>query len=170
MNKSPYNTDSRASLGVCIQSTPTPACEEGEDPLLRTTQIAAQSENKKASDSGKRVKTINLRCSKNEKTIFTEIAKRLGIGLSELLRKAVLKIVNAAKLIIPKEKKEACCDERLLKEVNKIGININQIAHAINLAISQGDEINYDDLYVGLIKATIALEKIVNRKEDLNDK
>lgn len=72
----------------------------------------------------KRTEPIKFRVYESEKKIIDEKAKRLGLDRSKYLRKVSLQepliIIDMSKI------------DKLIYEVNKIGVNINQIAKYAN--------------------------------------
>jgi len=70
---------------------------------------------------------ISFRVSEDEKREIKKIAKELGISISDYAR---LKVFSKASI---RRRKTNCKEyEQLLKEINKIGRNINQIAKYCN--------------------------------------
>lgn len=66
----------------------------------------------------------NLRVTAAERAYVEEQAANAGLPLAEFCRRAIL-----SKRIAPRL---TSADERLLVEVNKAGVNLNQIARAVN--------------------------------------
>jgi len=70
---------------------------------------------------------ISFRLSEDEKEKVKQMAKDFGLSVSDYLR---LQILNSPQL---RRKKIQCREyEQLLREINKIGVNLNQIARYCN--------------------------------------
>ena len=72
-------------------------------------------------------KRVTIRLTQDEYKNFTKQADELAISLSEFIR---LKLNNINKIKIQKNKNE--CYKRMLYEINRIGLNLNQIAKHCN--------------------------------------
>ena len=72
-------------------------------------------------------KRVTIRLTQDEYKNFTKQADELAISLSEFIR---LKLNNINKIKIQKNKNE--CNKRMLYEINRIGLNLNQIAKYTN--------------------------------------
>jgi len=68
-------------------------------------------------------KRVTIRLTDVEHKNFTKQANELGINLSEFIR---LKLNNINKI------KTSKCDKNLVYEINRIGLNLNQIAKYTN--------------------------------------
>ena len=68
-------------------------------------------------------KRVTIRLTDVEHKHFTKQANELGINLSEFIR---LKLNNINKI------KTSKCDKNLVYEINRIGLNLNQIAKYTN--------------------------------------
>lgn len=97
---------------------------------------------------------IKIRCSPRFKSAFKAKAKELDLSMSELVRKAYLRIDSKIERKVIHQ-----ADPKLILELSKIGNNLNQIARAINTA-------NHDGSTVDLVKVLSMLESI---KEDLDE-
>lgn len=74
----------------------------------------------------KRTVILATKVEPSEAEQIKENAKKRGITTSEFLRRTALSIE------LPKTKKQECDLKQLIYEVNKIGINLNQIARYVN--------------------------------------
>ena len=68
-------------------------------------------------------KRVTIRLTEDEYKNFTKQADELAISLSEFIR---LKLNNINKI------KTSKCDKNLVYEINRIGLNLNQIAKYTN--------------------------------------
>ncbi|AFI06722.1 plasmid mobilization protein [Helicobacter cetorum] len=78
---------------------------------------------------------ISIRLNKEQKDLITFKAKAINISKTDLILRA---IENAE---IKSDSKDTT---KLLSEVNRIGNNLNQIAHAINLTKLKNQLHNFD--------------------------
>jgi len=76
--------------------------------------------------AAKKTKLFTMKVSADEKIAWQKIAKSYGINLSELVRQ---KLSNTK---IIKRKKIKTVDPQLLREINAVGNNLNQISRRIN--------------------------------------
>ncbi|EEO25058.1 MULTISPECIES: plasmid mobilization protein [Helicobacter] len=100
--------------------------------------------------------TINLRLSKELKLILENKAKEANKTSSELLREAIInnKVShNNSKHI-----------SQLIASINKIGNNVNQIAHNLNIARNANniDEISFENLLLELQNINYHLQDILS--------
>lgn len=100
--------------------------------------------------------TINLRLSKELKLILENKAKEANKTSSELLREAIINNQvshNNSKHI-----------SQLIASINKIGNNVNQIAHNLNIARNANniDEISFENLLLELQNINYHLQDILS--------
>lgn len=134
--------NSRASSGVWPQSDNTPAREEGQTPLLQTTPCATQKKVK-----NKRGTYLKIRCSESEKKTIKKKAKEAGYNVSDFMRFLVFDKSHS----FPKATKVIVSDPCLIRSINAIGINVNQIAKDVNRALLFGMYVDWDKIYSVLI-------------------
>jgi len=104
-------------------------------------------------------KMITIRVTKNEYANLQKTAEKFNLPISTLIKKvATGKKVTASK----PAKKVSVADPKLLTELNRIGNNINQIAHTLNIAKSSGT-INSTTI----IQATAILIDIEDQLQDV---
>ena len=132
----------RASSALGPQSALKPACGDGgRAPIPRPTPVATQPKKKAASPEGGRKYIIKLRCTEEEKAKIKAIARSCGMDVSELLRELINK--HLAEIKIPtlrpvRRKRQFGRLYKAYKGLNRIGVNINQIARAINIMAKGG--------------------------------
>jgi hypothetical protein len=75
----------------------------------------------------KKVKKITIRLNKEEHEILKKLVEKEGLTINDFIRSKILSFK-------PKRKVKENCDEkkRLLYEIHKIGVNLNQIAKLSN--------------------------------------
>ncbi|MBE6414303.1 MAG: plasmid mobilization relaxosome protein MobC [Verrucomicrobiaceae bacterium] len=134
--------NSRASSGVWPQSDNTPAREEGQTPLLQTTPCATQKKVK-----NKRESFLKIRCTDAEKKTIKKKAKEAGYNVSDFMRFLVFDKSHR----FPKATKVIVSDPCLIRSINAIGINVNQIAKDVNRALLFGMYVDWDKIYSVLI-------------------
>lgn len=79
---------------------------------------------KKAPDELRTERLSGIRLTAAERHIVDVMAERAGLGVAEFCRRAILgQRIRARRSDV---------EERALVELNKIGVNLNQIAHAVN--------------------------------------
>lgn len=117
-------------------------CKDGgRAPIPRPTPVATQPKKKAASTEGGRKYIIKLRCNKEEKAKIKAIAKSCGMDVSELLRELINKHLAGIKiptLRLVRRKRQFGRLYKAYKELNRIGVNINQIARGINIMAKGG--------------------------------
>ena len=132
----------RASSALGPQSALNPACGDGgKAPIPRPTPVATQPKKKAASTEGGRKYIIKLRCTEEEKAKIKAIAKSCEMDVSELLRELINKHLAGIKIptLRPvRRKRQFGRLYKAYKELNHIGVNINQIARAINIMAKGG--------------------------------
>lgn len=132
----------RASSALGPQSALKPACGDGgKAPIPRPTPVATQPKKKAASTEGGRKYIIKLRCNKEEKAKIKAIAKSCEMDVSELLRELINKHLAGIKtptLRPVRRKRQFGRLYKAYKELNRIGVNINQIARGINIMAKGG--------------------------------
>ncbi len=132
----------RASSALGPQSALKPACGDGgKAPIPRPTPVATQPKKKAASTEGERKYIIKLRCTEEEKAKIKAIAKSCEMDVSELLRELINKHLAGIKIptLRPvRRKRQFGRLYKAYKELNRIGVNINQIARAINIMAKGG--------------------------------
>ena len=132
----------RASSGVWPQSDNTPAREEGQTPLLQTTPCATQKKVK-----NKRESFLKIRCTDDEKKTIKKKAKEAGYNVSDFMRFLVFEKTHS----FPTTTKVFVADPCLIRTINAIGININQIAKNVNSSILLGMHVDWGRIYSVLI-------------------
>ena len=132
----------RASSALGPQSALKPACGDGgKAPIPRPTPVATPPKKKAASTEGGRKYIIKLRCTEEEKAKIKAIAKSCEMDVSELLRELINKHLAGIKIptLRPvRRKRQFGRLYKAYKELNRIGVNINQIARAINIMAKGG--------------------------------
>lgn len=133
----------RASSALGPQSALEPACGDGgrAPPIPRPTPVATPPKKKAASTEGGRKYIIKLRCNKEEKAKIKAIARSCEMDVSELLRELINKHLAGIKIptLRPvRRKRQFGRLYKAYKELNRIGVNINQIARAINIMAKGG--------------------------------
>jgi len=96
---------------------------------------------RKKKEGPKRTDVIHVRLFPDEKKRIDEKVASSGKSISELIRHSLdtVKVTSIKNTSIQKE---------LIREVRRIGINLNQIARACNNANKNGDEINMVELII----------------------
>ncbi len=113
----------------------------GQSPHPSTTPVATQPKKKAASTEGGRKYIIKLRCTEEEKAKIKAIARSCEMDVSELLRELINKHLAGIKIptLRPvRRKRQFGRLYKAYKELNRIGVNINQIARAINIMAKGG--------------------------------
>ncbi len=132
----------RASSALGPQSALKPACGDGgKAPIPRPTPVATQPKKKTAFTEGGRKYIIKLRCTEDEKAKIKAIARSCEMDVSELLRELINKHLAGIKIptLRPvRRKRQFGRLYKAYKELNRIGVNINQIARAINIMTKGG--------------------------------
>lgn len=131
----------RASSALGPQSALKPACGDGGRAPFPRLPVATQPKKKAASTEGGRKYIIKLRCNKEEKAKIKAIARSCGMDVSELLRELINKHLAGIKIptLRPvRRKRQFGRLYKAYKELNRIGVNINQIARAINIMTKGG--------------------------------
>lgn len=110
-------------------------------PIPRPTPVATPPKKKAAYTEGGRKYIIKLRCTEEEKAKIKAIAKSCEMDVSELLRELINK--HFAGIKIPtlrpvRRKRQFGRLYKAYKELNRIGVNINQIARGINIMAKGG--------------------------------
>ena len=131
----------RASSALEPQSALKPACgDECKAPFPRPP-VATQPKKKAASIEGGRKYIIKLRCTEEEKAKIKAIARSCEMDVSELLRELINKHLAGIKIptLRPvRRKRQFGRLYKAYKELNRIGVNINQIARGINIMAKGG--------------------------------
>ena len=133
----------RASSALGPQSALKPACGDGgkAPPIPRPTPVATPPEKKAAYTEGGRKYIIKLRCTEEEKAKIKAIARSCEMDVSELLRELINKHLAGIKIptLRPvRRKRQFGRLYKAYKELNRIGVNINQIARGINIMAKGG--------------------------------
>ena len=132
----------RASSALGPQSALKPACGDGgKAPIPRPTPVATPPKKKAASTEGGRKYIIKLRCTEDEKAKIKAIARSCEMDVSELLCELINKHLAGIKIptLRPvRRKRQFGRLYKAYKELNRIGVNINQIARAINIMTKGG--------------------------------
>jgi len=133
----------RASSALGPQRALKPACGDGgkAPPIPRPTPVATPPKKKAAYTEGGRKYIIKLRCTEEEKAKIKAIAKSCGMDVSELLRELINKHLAGIKIptLRPvRRKRQFGRLYKAYKELNRIGVNINQIARGINIMAKGG--------------------------------
>ena len=132
----------RASSALGPQSALNPACGDGgKAPIPRPTPVATQPKKKAVSTEGGRKYIIKLRCTEEEKAKIKAIANSCEMDVSELLRELINKHLAGIKIPTLRPVRRKHQFGRLYKaykELNRIGVNINQIARGINIMAKGG--------------------------------
>jgi hypothetical protein len=79
---------------------------------------------KKAPEELRTARLSGIRLTEAEREHIALMAERAGLDIAEFCRRAIL-----GQRILARR---ASVNERLIVELNKIGVNLNQIAHAVN--------------------------------------
>jgi len=87
-------------------------------------EIAAMGRPKKAAGERRDDRLPNIRVTAAERSFVEGEAEKSGLTLVEFCRRSILKI-----RIVPRASQG---NDALLMELNRIGVNLNQIAHAVN--------------------------------------
>lgn len=169
--------DIQASSGVYPQSGNTPACEVGQKPLPRPTpDDATPRENLEEPQAQTRDEVLKIRVSKAEKLSWGKFARELGLSISAMFRHAAKKLVGVRDNLlryIQTKPMSLTISEPLLRELNAIGININQIAHGVNASLRNGDSVDWVSVISKLISIEIRLSEILeaikSKKEGSHD-
>jgi len=109
-------------------------------------------------NKSKKTKQINVRLTQQQFDLLTLKAKESGKTASAFL------IESLDKPVIEKSKPTNTKDlSKLLGSINKIGNNLNQIAHTLNIANSSNklDDINYEDILNQLIILEYGLNNLL---------
>lgn len=132
----------RASSALGPQSALKPACGDGgKAPIPRPTPVATQPKKKAAYTEGGRKYIIKLRCTEEEKAKIKAIARSCEMDVSELLRELINKHLAGIKIPTLRPvrlKRQFGRLYKAYKELNRIGVNINQIARGINIMAKGG--------------------------------
>ena len=113
----------------------------GQSPIPRPTSVATPPKKKAASTESGRKYIIKLRCNKEEKAKIKAIARSCEMDVSELLRELINKHLAGIKIptLRPvRRKRQFGRLYKAYKGLNRIGVNINQIARAINIMTKGG--------------------------------
>lgn len=101
----------------------------------------------------RRVEEVKVRFTPEEKVALREKANLSGMSLSKFIRQAA-----DNKTIVSIEDTEAI--NRLANEVNRIGVNLNQIAKWVN---TYGSEVDVEEVTIHLEAISEALNNVVGR-------
>ena len=96
---------------------------------------------------------ILFKLPKKIKEDLKEYALSRNVSVSDIIRYALQSL----------EIKENNLDSLMIKELNLIGINVNQIARYVNQANTNSEDINSNEIFLKLEKISMQLEKI-NKK------
>lgn len=96
---------------------------------------------------------VVFRCSESEKALLLSKAERAGVRLSTLMREALGIVSVRRRRVIPK------ADPALLREVGRIGGNLNQIARWLNTATAMNATREIDALTIAT--RLVAIERAV---------
>ena len=96
---------------------------------------------------------ILFKLPKKIKEDLKEYALSRNVSVSDIIRYSLQSL----------EIKENNLDSLMIKELNLIGINVNQIARYVNQANTNGEDINSNEIFLKLEKISMQLEKI-NKK------
>jgi predicted DNA-binding protein len=113
-------------------------------------------------ENRKREKILQLRLSEEEHEKLAELCKSVSTTKSNLIRSFICK-GQPTLPISPQSQKEL---ENLYKALNKIGVNVNQIAKQLNTVNRRGDAIPTSCLDE-LSKVKRQLEKIDKRADEI---
>ena len=121
----------------------------------------------------KRTKRIALRVSENEFSALEEKAKKLGVSVSDYIRRS-LDNVKESERETPRVRKKRVAPERevnpeLLYAIHRIGSNMNQIAKALNTANLHDDEVSAKELLLLLFSIEAQLEKVIKQNDQASD-
>lgn len=121
----------------------------------------------------KRTKRIALRVSENEFSALDEKAKKLGVSVSDYIRRS-LDNVKESERETPRVRKKSVAPERdvnpdLLYAIHRIGSNMNQIAKALNTANLHDDEVSAKELLLLLFSIEAQLEKVIRQNDSASD-
>lgn len=119
------------------------------------------------SKSAIRSKVMRLRVTDEEHERYKSDAKAKGFeSISDYFRWA-LGSDNLSQRVAPKKEKPKrqlpikMLDQNLLRELNRIGVNLNQIAHTLNLAVAKDGQVKGVDLLRELVKIEQKLNEIL---------
>ena len=177
-DESDKSMGTQASSGVWAQSAHKAACEVGHKPLPRPTpDDATPRKNTEEPKAQIRDEALKIRVSKAEKLSWGKFARELGLSISGMFRHAVNKLVGVRDNLlrhIQAKPKSLTISESLLRELNAIGVNINQIAHGVNTSLRNGDSVDWVSVISRLISIEIRLSEILeaikSKKEGSHDK
>lgn len=149
------------------QSALKPACGDGgKAPIPRPTPVATPPKKKAASTEGGRKYIIKLRCNKEEKAKIKAIAKSCEMDVSELLRELINKHLAGIKiptLRLVRRKRQFGRLYKAYKELNRIGVNINQIARGINIMAKGGrSHESFPEILCEIMSISNRLDVILN--------
>lgn len=121
----------------------------------------------------KRTKRIALRVSENEFSALEKKAKKLGVSVSDYIRRS-LDNVKESERETPRVRKKRVAPERdvnpdLLYAIHRIGSNMNQIAKALNVANLHDDEVSAKELLLLLFSIEAQLEKVIKQNDQASD-
>jgi len=142
------------------------ACHGGGHPSLDPPLRYATIKRKKAKEYKTDPKIyISLRTTDSVKKRISEQAKLLNIVESEYVRRAIVSALSKGDKLFRTYTgpKVYIVDEKLRQELNRIGVNINQIAYALNAANLNNDNVSLADVFEQLVKLTEELECVRNK-------
>ena len=116
-------------------------------------------------ETAKRTVRITSRFTPEEAEKIRRIAESKGITVSDLIRRSVLKLKIPERMTPEKFSKRNEVFRRYLSEVNRIGVNLNQIARKVNTK----KEIDLE-VYLAVLQMELELHNLLRRLyEELTD-
>lgn len=168
-------SDSAGQAKQCHTSCDIAACQGGGTPSLEpprgcdATIMRNPVRRKKTHAYKTEAKVyISLRTTNAVKTRITKQATLLNISESEYTRRAVLSALTKGDKLFRNYSgpKVIVYDEKLRQELNRIGVNINQIAYALNAANVNRNTVNLADIYAQLSNIITDIDAIKNNAEE----
>jgi len=103
----------------------------------------------------RRDRTLKIRLSRDEEADIKYRASRAGMNVSEFIREAVHNAV-----VVPPEFLRA-----VRREINRIGVNLNQIARALNRTVRTGSGVDCLQVYESLLAIQRDLGRLIEKVE-----
>lgn len=87
----------------------------------------------KKSPLEQRSQNLTVRFTQAERGFLDEQAHTFGVTVGELVRRRALKLP----VVAPAATRKPSVNAALVSELNRVGVNVNQLAHAANLGVSE---------------------------------
>lgn len=136
-----------------------PAAVAVSDGLADAGETPKKSKRLKLSDDGNTV-TVSFRLRHEERDELLRQRERSGKSISDFVREA-LEIGRLTGLRAPARRTRKA-DPELVKALAKIGNNVNQLAHASNVAVLAGTPVDVARLAAALELTNRQLERVVD--------